>query len=402
MDTKSLKEFFRPTKIKILLFICFTIVFYIETVNLFQLLNPGGELAYLSLAGILSTIILIPFFILCSSITVATTTLYIIMVIIASAISGYLFSCLIISLHKYFGKFKHNKILKTLPVIAIILLFFPMPINLLNSFNPVEPSEVITQSFTPVCETLCDEAGLFEYCAYYFGKGDSEIIDLNKNGRENDIIEIGNQHWSACESRVYCFLHHPCKRLGSTQKEVIERCSKLLCNRYLDKYSGNATLASKAVLDKIKISSNPTECNFFDVPERDNWHKRFFPENVCEIEKEIEEEEKEELPEEENKTLLSLSNCVLNTSDWSITCDTNCQQVMSEITMIVVKDKKGNITKAAKGFINTGDIKFLEGKIKFKTDTLLSTLESDTSLWEVGLVCSNPDEVKQVTGVKQI
>ncbi|MCK4429185.1 MAG: hypothetical protein KAU95_02325 [Candidatus Aenigmarchaeota archaeon] len=190
-------------------------------------------------------------------------------------------------------------------VLTAIVIFAIVDPSLLNMnccgpSVPVLEEELKERGFTDNCAELCDSKELVEYCAHYFGKGEYKIIDLNKNKIENDIFKINDQKWPACESRIYCFLYTPCRRLGSTQEEIVKQCAELLCHAYLNKYGGNAEYASEAVLDKIKISSNPTECNFLEIYNKEDWHKRFFPENVCEVEKEKEEEVKEVEEKEES------------------------------------------------------------------------------------------------------
>ena len=128
---------------------------------------------------------------------------------------------------------------------------------------------------------MCEDKNLIGYCTYYFGKNKLGITDLNEDNQKNSLVLVGAQNWPACESRIYCFLTVPCKKLGSTQSEVMEQCAKLLCQNYLENES-NITLASKAVLKEIIESDNLNECNFVSIPDKNNWHRRFFPEYVCE------------------------------------------------------------------------------------------------------------------------
>jgi len=272
MNTKSIKEFFRPTKVKMLLFVILTSVLYIETINLLQSLNPGSKISYLVLASILPTIILIPLIILLNNTSLFT------IVMIASAISGYLFSCLIVSLYKYFRRFKHNKFIRVFFVIVVLILFIPLPIQESPS---LVVSDTTIREFQKRCNNLCEGKALIDYCTYYFGKNEVGLIDLDKNKVEN-LLGVSKRNWPACEDRVYCFLYVPCKKLGNTSTEIIQNCAKLLCQNYLEKYNGNVEYANEAVLRHIRISTNLTECNFSEIPEENNWHKKFFPENVCE------------------------------------------------------------------------------------------------------------------------
>jgi len=128
-------------------------------------------------------------------------------------------------------------------------------------------------NFKRKCNELCENDPL-GYCTYYF-----EDNDFNKNRIPNELIYVGLYHWPACEDRVYCFLYVPCKKLESSASgTIMEKCAELLCNNYLKKYEGDKSLATKEVLDKIKTGS----CDFSSVLDEDNWHKEFFPENVCE------------------------------------------------------------------------------------------------------------------------
>jgi len=128
-------------------------------------------------------------------------------------------------------------------------------------------------NFKRKCNELCEKDPL-GYCTYYF-----EGNDFNKNRIHNELIYVGLYSWPACEDRVYCFLYMPCKKLGSSASgTIMKKCAELLCNNYLKKYEGDKSLATKEVLDKIKTGS----CDFSSVLDEDNWHKEFFPENVCE------------------------------------------------------------------------------------------------------------------------
>ena len=193
----------------------------------------------------------------------------------ASVILGYLYSCLIIFLYRHFGNFK-CKFLKPIFISGIILfLFLPIPLKT-GGCLPSESQK--KQIFLDSCKYNCaNNIGWYCFKSY---NGD----DWNSNGVRNEIVKLNNagEYLYACEDRIYCFLTVPCKKLGNTSTEIIQNCAKLLCQNYLEKYNGNVEYANEAVLRHIRISTNLTECNFSEIPEENNWHKKFFPENVCE------------------------------------------------------------------------------------------------------------------------
>jgi hypothetical protein len=130
--------------------------------------------------------------------------------------------------------------------------------------NPMEIREFLAE-----CERLCEDKDI-EYCNYYY-----EGNDWDNNGIGNELIKIGDQKWDVCEDRVYCFFVQPCKKRFGDQP--IKGCAQALCNNYKQKYNGNLTLASIAVLRDIVSTTDP-ECKsaLNKIPHYDNWKISFF------------------------------------------------------------------------------------------------------------------------------
>ncbi len=284
MDTKSLKEFFRPTKNKMLVFIGL-IFSSIGIPLLYNYLLYWGTIIGTPFSIILLhyySLILDFFGFFTGPIPLTIFDIIDIFYICTSLFIIYSFSCLIISIYKYFDKLKQEKILKVIFVLTVILtLFWSLVWMDIEGPWPTIDSQEMRQMFSDTCDSSCKNKELLKYCTHYSGD-EWEGAFFNDNEIPNELIKVGNQKWPACESRVYCFLYTPCKRLGATQEEVMKKCADLLCNSLLKKYDGNFTFASKELLEKIKESDNLSRCNLSTIPDKDNWYKRFFPENVCE------------------------------------------------------------------------------------------------------------------------
>jgi len=268
MNIKSIKEFFRPTKVKILILVSFIVLFLSQMIFNFSTFC----IRYPSPTLIIFDILLKYLY--------RNDFIYAIFLIVY-----YLLSCLIVYFYNYFERSKHGFIGLIFTAGIILILFIPISANnvCVPPLSKLIKSEIEYNYwyFEGRCNELCEDKNLIGYCTYYFGKNKSGITDLNEDNQKNSLVLVGAQNWPACESRIYCFLTVPCKKLGSTQSEVMEQCAKLLCQNYLENES-NITLASKAVLKEIIESDNLNECNFVSIPDKNNWHRRFFPEYVCE------------------------------------------------------------------------------------------------------------------------
>lgn len=280
MDAKPIKEFFKPTKIKIRLTLFLTILFFLWIPVTLYFTSPGRCDVYISTFLYESVFYLLELFLkiisLFFSLFLKNSSLFfgsylnigIVVVILGTLIfSGllYLFSCIFDFFYHSFGKYKHNKILRfILIIITLVIIAFPISIERCRSDNSIE-------DFYGKCEDYCGDATSLNYCNYYF-EGHYRRYDWNENGIKNELIKINPLNWDVCEDRIYCFHVIPCERFGKTP---IKECAKSLCNAGYEKY-GTITLASRYVLDELDIK--PGSCTLPD----NNWHSLYFPENVCE------------------------------------------------------------------------------------------------------------------------
>jgi len=151
-------------------------------------------------------------------------------------------------------------------VISLVLYFLRKE----NIPNPRE--ELSIRSFLDKCESMCKDMTSLDFCKYYY-----EGNDWNKNGIKNEIVKVGKYEWPTCEDRVYCFLVVPCEDRFGSGLNAIDKCRRLLCQTYLEKYGGDVELANQALLDDINFSP---ACNLENVPSADNWYQRVFS-NAC-------------------------------------------------------------------------------------------------------------------------
>ncbi|RLJ00780.1 MAG: hypothetical protein DRP06_01090 [Candidatus Aenigmatarchaeota archaeon] len=273
MDTKQIKEFFKPTKIKIRITLFLTIMFLLWIHFTLYFISPGRCDTYISTFLHESIFYLLGLFL--KSIPLFFNSLNEGIIILAiEMIFGfflflillYSFSCLFDFLYNSFGKSKHNKILRFI-LIIITLAIIAFPISIENC-----RLDTSTEDFYEKCEDYCGDATSLEYCNYYF-EGPYWRSDWNDNGIKNELIEIGgDMKYNVCEDRIYCFHIAPCKQFG---ENPIENCAKVLCEAGYTKYE-NISLASRYVLNEYNIK--PGNCSLPD----NNWHSLYFPKNVCE------------------------------------------------------------------------------------------------------------------------
>lgn len=159
-------------------------------------------------------------------------------------------------------------------VVGLIILLvvagvvISLVIHYINPQRMPNPSEQLSvRAFLENCETYCKDVQSIQYCKYYY-PGD----DWNKNGVKNELIKLGIYEWPTCEKRVYCFLAYPCEDRFGTGLASIERCKKILCQTYLEKYEGDTVKANKALRDAVDVSV----CDFSGVPADDNWYEKIF------------------------------------------------------------------------------------------------------------------------------
>jgi len=284
MNAKSIKEFFIPTKVKVLLYIfLFTPVIYI----LYHYICPsGGFCANIAPPTIIIIEITAEIIFPLTELLNLKSNEATLIVLALSSIFFYFFTCLIIFFYKYIEKTKHNLIKFIFVFIIIFTLIIPLPTMYLTQLEYLEWQERINaglerpvtvglerMEFGNLCSQLYfDLQNPEDYCKYYF-KGNYWKYDWNENGIENESVELERKSLKeACENRIYCFLIHPYENRNGNIS--IEKCAEILCKDSLRKYKGNVVSANKAVLEMIK----PGNCNLPD----NNWHSLYFPENVCE------------------------------------------------------------------------------------------------------------------------
>ena len=284
---------------------------------------------------------------------------------------------------------------------------------------PYKEVEMQQMEFRNKCTAKCTDTSSLDYCRYYF-EGGKDGADWDGNGRKNELISIGDYvTWEVCEERIYCFSMVPCdERFGSNPAKG---CASALCQAYLDKYKGNVLKANEAVLDKVK----PGACHLPKNIE-DNWFEQYFPPDVCGCDCtpwndvgcgtafncKIGEmyQNRTCAPDGCREDITrcsphidcvpSLSFCVYDSIGDNILCNTNCKNATPSYTNITVTDQDGNSTSAWINGATKGSITFLTNQINFSTSPLLSTLNTtNTSLWNVTLICANPIGTAILTGV---
>ncbi|MCK4729958.1 MAG: hypothetical protein KAT28_01425 [Candidatus Aenigmarchaeota archaeon] len=284
---------------------------------------------------------------------------------------------------------------------------------------PYKEIEMQQMDFKNKCDALCTATSSLDYCRSYF-EGGADGTDWDGNGGKNELISIGDYvTWDVCEERIYCFSMVSCdRRFGSSPAKG---CASALCQAYLDKYKGNVIKANEAVLDKVK----PGNCQLPSDIE-DNWFAKYFPADVCGCDCtpwndigcgsvfgcNIGEmyQNRTCAPDgcRENITrcishpdcIPILSFCAYDNIGDNILCNTNCKNATPSYTNITVTDQDGDSASAWINGVSIGSITFLTNQINFSTSPLLSTLNTtNTSLWNVTLICANPIGTAILTGV---
>ena len=282
MNAESIKEFFIPTKIKILIAVVTIIpalyyIFYSDCYvkNIpFLLFTVIGSI-YLPSLG----------FGYWDSLHFGR-----ILAILLYSIFCYIFACLIAYFYEYQEKCKVKLIKVIFITIIIFILILPFPLLYLDYLNcqnqlfiPQTSPELKMRELIERCEEYCKKSSSLDYCTNYFGK-DMPVarVDWDGDGEENELIKIrGNINYNVCEDRIYCFHIIPCERFG---ENPIEGCAEQLCQEGYRKY-GSISLASDYVINRLDLM--PTKdmvckINMDKLPDELNWHKTYFPENVCE------------------------------------------------------------------------------------------------------------------------
>ncbi len=233
-------------------------------------------------------------------------------------------------------------------VIGLVIHF----INPRRMPNPEEKLSV--NEFLTNCEQYCNDINSVEYCRDYYSG-----IDWNKNGIKHEILELGKYNWMTCEDRVYCFLVEPCEERFGRGLDVMKKCKRVLCQTYLEKYSGDADMATQALKDDINF---PMVCDLSEIPNADNWYEIVFAEGCG-----------AEAPQQ--FSINSLSNCIIDNNDPSnptFTCDVEYTGDLSDTKyIIVVPDEQGHPVMANE---TIGSVRFvgdtLEGDLNYVPDLL--------------------------------
>ncbi len=160
-------------------------------------------------------------------------------------------------------------------VVGLIILLvvagvvISLVIYYINPQKMPSPGEQLSiRTFLTNCETYCHDMSTNKFCTYYYPGN-----DWDKNGLKYEIVKVGKYEWPTCEDRVYCFLVYPCDDRFGSGLSAIEKCRQVLCQTYLEKYGGNATLANQSLFDNINFSP---KCNLDEVDDADNWYKNVF------------------------------------------------------------------------------------------------------------------------------
>ena len=313
-------------------------------------------------------------------------------------------------------------------IIAFIILLVVAAVVISMLFTQLNPDqldrhtvEVNQMQFKNKCDALCSDSNSIDYCRYYFKGGKEGLLDWDGNGMKNELISVGETiAWDVCEDRLYCPLAVPCRRFGVNP---IKGCINALCDSYMTKYDGDVLMANKAVLDKIK----PGSCRLEEkVSERDNWHLKYFPEDVCGCEctnwkdygigvsggglfcnfsqsyqnRTCKPESCREGIERCKDVAPELSGCVYDALTVTISCKSNCEDRAGFSTDINVTDALGaNAIASWKAGMGIGTITFLPGEIMFSTAPPLNLLDIAKDSWSIELSCSKPEGTVTKKGV---
>ena len=343
MDLKSVKEFFKPTRTKILIFIAVLsitaisfIIQYIYSFIQYEIYRIIFDILIMLVIFIETPAIILIYYFYYTGFP----EIFIILSLSSLIVWPYIFSCIFVYIYEKPNKTKRIKeflkpTINKIIFFSIFLIFFwiiPFPYGtaqLFGFYSPIiayilscliadNPKRNITiviivllsiyffipgyisavfkpyvytssrfeleiREFVENCKDYCTENSSLRYCTEYFGK-DIPVsrVDWNENGIENELIKIGGDiKYNVCEDRIYCFHIIPCERFG---ENPIEGCANQLCQVGHIKY-GNKSLDSRFIFDDWKITpTQDIECNISinSIPDEFNWYKINFPENVCE------------------------------------------------------------------------------------------------------------------------
>ena len=153
-------------------------------------------------------------------------------------------------------------------VVISLVLYYITPKKFPN------PQDQLSQKqFLIDCEAKCNDLTTSDYCStIYPGE------DYNKDGINNDDIQVGEYKWWTCEKRVYCFLVQPCDRFGKGI-EILQRCKQMLCQDFISKFGNpadaTAELARFVNFDTSTTPSGPCSNVPFST-QSENWYNNVF------------------------------------------------------------------------------------------------------------------------------
>lgn len=186
-------------------------------------------------------------------------------------------------------------------VVISLVIFYISPKKI-----PSPGEQLTLREFETNCEAYCNDLRSNKYCTDYYSG-----TDWDKNGIKKEIVKVGMYEWPVCEDRVYCFLVFPCEERFGTGWNAIEKCRRMLCQTYQEKYGADYTKLNEALKDDITFSD---ECKITNgtlmdlgIPVEDNWYDKVFKKGCAPT------------AEEGGGASLSLT-CVKSDTD-KITCD---------------------------------------------------------------------------------
>lgn len=324
-------------------------------------------------------------------------------------------------------------------VIAGIVIMLVM--NTMTAGNISKVSGTDAEKYKRDCQSYCERRDYQQYCTKTFA--DSMTLsgnvqkakDWNGDNQNGRLVKDQNSVWDFCEDRVYCFIVTKCPEMD------MEGCRVYMCQLYMEKYS-NTDSASKKLKEIYKPTDSLVECYreekkggpktyFRNLPSEDMWIESGFVrkkwcndtgsggssescgDGICDCMFESSQSCSSDCNQDDcggGGEEVTLSNCVYNSADDAISCDTNCQGTVSgDATSLMVMDKDQNISMAMDGSMPVGTITISGGKVtatpadySMVGSLKLSSLDQDTGQWMAVLTCRNPADNGQVVGVTKV
>jgi hypothetical protein len=273
------KEFFKLTKLKLIIFALFLVigaiglVIFLFSTNLTEIGNLCGAISY-DFAGyflfylitvflalpIYGIILLGPFLSFIPFLVIGS------IIVILFLIYSYVLACFISWLF-YNYKERKAKVLFAAFVAGLVIL---SAIFTVQNIPPKPSSLCYTKSlqyrnFKAECESLCQNAqtsgNIADLGKYCFTKL-TGYSDLNGNGKI-DAVQSETKLLSICEDGMYCFQVTPCQ-INTTSIDW-EDCRQIVCNAYNAVYNDTAKAGAKVKL----IFPNAGSCN---LDPTQNWY----------------------------------------------------------------------------------------------------------------------------------